>query len=90
MCNECEHDELFHQDIKEMEKRYQDETTCNILPDYCRTISHDNPSRTFKKAKKCKINLKNDFSMYLFMYFFLQNKCLRNILLSNSDFAYAN
>jgi len=52
-----EHGERFHQDIKEMEKRYQGEATPNMLADYCWTIARDNPDGTYKrKAKRFKTN----------------------------------
>jgi len=50
-----EHGERFHQDIKDMEKRYQGTATPNMLADYCWTIARDNQEGTYKrKARKLK------------------------------------
>jgi hypothetical protein len=33
--------ELFHQDIKEMERRYQGRWNVNMMGDYCWTLHHE-------------------------------------------------
>ena len=42
-----EHGERFHQDIKEMEKRYDGVCTPNMLTDYCWTLVRDNPDESY-------------------------------------------
>jgi len=46
-----EHGERFHQEIKEMEIRYQGKQSVNMLADYCWTIQRDNPNEIFKRKK---------------------------------------
>lgn len=50
-----EHGERFHQDIQNMEKRYQGKWTSAMLADYCWTCIRDAPEVTYKRqAKKRK------------------------------------
>ena len=52
-----EHGENFHQDIKEMEKRYDGACTLSMLANYCWTFVRDNPDESYKrKAKYLKTN----------------------------------
>ena len=50
-----EQDECFHQDIKEMETRYQGRWDARVMVDYCWSIKRDNPdanhSRQSRKRK---------------------------------------
>jgi hypothetical protein len=57
-----EQGERFHQDIKEMEQRYQGRWNVNIMVDYCWTLRRDesqaahkrkSSKRSFKGRKKC-------------------------------------
>ena len=44
-----EYDKRFHQQIKEMEIRYQGKETVNMLADYYLTLPRDNPGETDEK-----------------------------------------
>ncbi|GBN47243.1 hypothetical protein AVEN_185521-1, partial [Araneus ventricosus] len=48
-----EQDEIFHQDIKEMERRYQGKWNVSMIADYCRMLERDNPCK-FHKRKSDK------------------------------------
>jgi hypothetical protein len=53
-----EHGERFHQDISNMERRYQGKWNCEMLADYCWTITRDAPEAAFKRqAKKRKMSV---------------------------------
>ncbi|GBP72152.1 hypothetical protein EVAR_49742_1 [Eumeta japonica] len=47
-----EHGERFHQDIANMEKRYQGKWNVPMLADYCWTIYRDVPEAEYKRAAK--------------------------------------
>lgn len=47
-----EHGERFHQDIANMEKRYQGKWNVSMLADYCWTITRDIPEAEYKRAAK--------------------------------------
>ena len=50
-----EQGEHFHQDIKEMETRYQGRWDARMMADYCWNIKRDNPkSKLFTPVKKNK------------------------------------
>jgi hypothetical protein len=40
-----EQGERFHQDLKDVERRYQGHWDVNMMADYCRSIARDNPFR---------------------------------------------
>ncbi|KAH9633685.1 hypothetical protein HF086_012611 [Spodoptera exigua] len=44
-----EHGERFHQDISDMEKRYQGKWSPNMLADYCWTIKRDQPEAKYSR-----------------------------------------
>ncbi|KAH9632283.1 hypothetical protein HF086_010208 [Spodoptera exigua] len=44
-----EHGERFHQDISDMEKRYQGKWSPNMLADYCWTIKRDQPEANYSR-----------------------------------------
>jgi hypothetical protein len=44
-----EQGERFHQDIYNMEKRYQGKWSLSMLPDYCWTIKRDVPQATYSR-----------------------------------------
>ena len=44
-----EQGERFHQDIKEMEKRYQGRWNVNMLADYCWMLKRDNPNYVYSR-----------------------------------------
>ena len=48
-----EQGERFHQDIKEMEKRYQGIWGTNMMADYCWTLKREKESKGVKR-KKCQ------------------------------------
>jgi hypothetical protein len=41
----------FHQDIKEMETRYQGRWNANMMEDYCWLLHRDDPQATYKRKK---------------------------------------
>ncbi|GBN20130.1 hypothetical protein AVEN_46025-1 [Araneus ventricosus] len=47
-----EHGERFHQDIVNMEKRYQGNLSMTMLADYCRTLIRDTPHVHYKRQAK--------------------------------------
>ena len=49
-----EHGERFHQDISEMEKRYQGKWNQSMLADYCWTLKRDNPGASYKRKSHAK------------------------------------
>jgi len=53
-----EHGERFHQDIKEMEKRYQGEPTAHMFAEYCWTTVRDNEDCTYKRSQEIQDKLK--------------------------------
>jgi hypothetical protein len=44
-----EHGERFHQDIYNMEKRYQGKWSLSMLSDYCWTLQRDVPQATYSR-----------------------------------------
>ena len=68
-----EQEERFHQDIKEMETRYQRRWDAAMMADYCWTMKRDIPSaehsRMSKKRKLISWNLPNDNTTYLSLLF---------------------
>jgi hypothetical protein len=44
-----EQGERFHQDIKEMETRYQGRLNVNMMGDYCWLLHRDDPQATYKR-----------------------------------------
>jgi hypothetical protein len=44
-----EHGERFHQDISNMEKRYQGKWSLSTLADYCWTLKRDVPQATYSR-----------------------------------------
>jgi hypothetical protein len=44
-----EHGERFHQDISNMEKRYQGKWSLSMLADYCWTLKRDVPQATYSR-----------------------------------------
>jgi len=46
-----EQGERFHQDIKEMERRYQGRWDVNMMADYCWTLKGDCKSREIKRKR---------------------------------------
>jgi hypothetical protein len=44
-----EHGDRFHQDIYNMEKRYQDKWSLSMLADYCWTLKRDVPKATYSR-----------------------------------------
>ena len=44
-----EQGERFHQDLKELEVRYQGRWNTNMMADYCWLLKRDDPSRKFKR-----------------------------------------
>jgi hypothetical protein len=44
-----EHGERFHQDIPNMEKRYQGKWSLSMLADYCWTLKRDVPQATYSR-----------------------------------------
>jgi hypothetical protein len=47
--NSDEHGERFHQDISNMEKRYQGKWSLSMLTDYCWTLKRDVPQATYNR-----------------------------------------
>ena len=47
-----EQGERFHQDIKEMEKRYQGRWDVNMMSDYCWSLKRENEKRKGIKRKR--------------------------------------
>lgn len=47
-----EQGERFHQDLKDMEKRYQGRWNPNMLADYCWLLKRDEPNRKFKRKSQ--------------------------------------
>ncbi|GBN74168.1 hypothetical protein AVEN_242283-1 [Araneus ventricosus] len=41
--------EIFHQDIKEMERRYQGKWNVSMIADYCWMLQRDNPCKVYKR-----------------------------------------
>ncbi|GBN83253.1 hypothetical protein AVEN_158227-1 [Araneus ventricosus] len=44
-----EQGETFHQDIKEMERRYQGKWNVSMIADYCWMLQRDNPCKVHKR-----------------------------------------
>ncbi|GBO02470.1 hypothetical protein AVEN_266198-1 [Araneus ventricosus] len=44
-----EQSEIFHQDIKEMERRYQEKWNVGMIADYCWMLQRDNPCKGHKR-----------------------------------------
>ena len=47
-----EHGERFHQEMAEMEKRYQGRWSTSMMADYCWTVARDCPEPVYKRAYK--------------------------------------
>ena len=47
-----EHGERFHQEIAEMEKRYQGKWNPSMMADYCWTLQRDEPGAKYKRQSK--------------------------------------
>jgi len=47
-----EQGERFHQDIKEMERRYQGRWNVNMLADYCWMLKRDDPHQVYKRKSR--------------------------------------
>jgi hypothetical protein len=45
-----QHGESFHQDIMDMEKRYQSKWTLSMLADYCWTMKRDVPDTQYRRV----------------------------------------
>ncbi|GBN26339.1 hypothetical protein AVEN_84170-1 [Araneus ventricosus] len=46
-----EQGETFHQDIKEMERRYQGKWNLSMIADYCWMLQRDNPCKVHKRKR---------------------------------------
>ena len=58
-----EQGEHFHQDIKEMETRYQGRWDARMMADYCWSIKHDNPTANYlRQSRKRKFLPKHSSS----------------------------
>jgi len=44
--------ERFHQDLKDVERRYQGRWDVNMMADYCWSIAHDDPSREHPRTSR--------------------------------------
>jgi hypothetical protein len=54
-----EQGERFHQDIEEMERRYQGRWDVSMLADYCWSLTRDNPQQDHKhKSVQCSFTTK--------------------------------
>ena len=42
----------FHQDLKDVERRYQGHWDVNMMADYCWLIAHDDPSREHSRSSR--------------------------------------
>ena len=49
-----EHGERFHQEIKEMENRYQEKVTEHMMADYCWFLQNENDTEHKRKSKRQK------------------------------------
>ncbi|GBN50607.1 hypothetical protein AVEN_77669-1 [Araneus ventricosus] len=49
-----EQGERFHQDMKEMERRYQGKWNVNMIADYCWMLQRDNPCKVHKRKSDRK------------------------------------
>ncbi|GBM50659.1 hypothetical protein AVEN_86347-1 [Araneus ventricosus] len=49
-----EQGERFHQDIKEMERRYQGKWNVSMIADYCWMLQRDNPCKVYKRKSDKK------------------------------------
>ena len=49
-----EQGERFHQDIKEMERRYQGHWSASMLADYCWSLRRDEPHATYKRRSNTR------------------------------------
>jgi hypothetical protein len=47
-----EQGERFHQDLKDVERRYQGHWDVNMMADYCWSIARDDPSRDHARSSK--------------------------------------
>ena len=53
-----EQGERFHQDILSMEKRYQGIWNCNMMADFCWSLSRDRPLEVYnRKSRKRKFTM---------------------------------
>lgn len=55
-----EQGERFHQDIKEMERRYQGRWDIRMMADYCWTLKRDSPTKIHKKTTKRSFESKRE------------------------------
>jgi hypothetical protein len=47
-----EQGERFHQDLKDVERRYQGRWDVNMMTDYCWSIAHDDPSSEHSRTSR--------------------------------------
>jgi hypothetical protein len=47
-----EQGERFHQDLKDVERRYQGRWDVNMMADYCWSIARDDPSREYSRSSR--------------------------------------
>lgn len=47
-----EHGERFHQEISDMEERYQEKWSESMLADYCWTLIRESPAKVYKRQTK--------------------------------------
>jgi hypothetical protein len=47
-----EQSERFHQDLKDLKRRYQGRWNVNMMADYCWSIARDDPSREHKRTSR--------------------------------------
>jgi hypothetical protein len=47
-----EQGERFHQDLKDVERRYQGRWDVNVMADYCWSIARDDPSREHSRTSR--------------------------------------
>ncbi|GFU90784.1 uncharacterized protein TNCV_4870161 [Trichonephila clavipes] len=78
-----EQGERFHQDIKEMERRYQGRWNVNMMADYCWMLKKKIHKNTAKKVlKEASMGKENDFTKtYNSIFFFNTYVCIIIILI---------
>jgi hypothetical protein len=55
-----EQGERFHQDLKDVERRYQGRWDVNMMADYCWSIARDDPSREHSRSTRTQILLETE------------------------------
>jgi hypothetical protein len=50
-----EQGERFHQELKDVERRYQGRRDVNMMADYCWSIARDDPSREHSRTSRTQI-----------------------------------